>query len=148
MRIENRVKNVIKEFKLSLKMKRIVLILSFVLMHSYFCIAQQDDRVEAVRMAYITKELSLTSDEAQKFWPVYNNYWDEIKKARDEFPSDELSFEERVVAIRKKYKNDFKKVLGADDRVNKTYTVDRKFRDVLKDESEKREQERKNNSKQ
>lgn len=30
--------------------------------------------IEALRVAHYTKALSLTSEEAQKFWPVYNEY--------------------------------------------------------------------------
>ncbi len=32
------------------------------------------DRVKAEKIAFITSELELTSDEAQVFWPVYNKY--------------------------------------------------------------------------
>lgn len=35
-------------------------------------IQEKKDKIEAERIAFITKELSLTSEEAQKFWPVYN----------------------------------------------------------------------------
>ena len=29
-------------------------------------------KLQAMEMAFITKELNLTPDEAQKFWPVFN----------------------------------------------------------------------------
>lgn len=32
------------------------------------------DRIEAQKVSYITNEISLTTEEAQKFWPVYNEY--------------------------------------------------------------------------
>lgn len=32
------------------------------------------DRIEAQKVTYITTEISLTTEEAQKFWPVYNEY--------------------------------------------------------------------------
>ncbi|MFN5439343.1 MAG: hypothetical protein ACK5AB_05480 [Bacteroidota bacterium] len=31
-------------------------------------------KLQAMEMAFITKELNLTPDEAQKFWPVFNQY--------------------------------------------------------------------------
>lgn len=36
-------------------------------------------RIEAMKIAFITQELSLTTNEAQQFWPIYNAYTDELK---------------------------------------------------------------------
>lgn len=119
-----------------------ILILSFILASFNYCFAQDggDDRVEAVRMAYITKELQLTPAEAQRFWPVYNGYMNEIKGASDNFPNDEIKRDETIVNIRKKYKPEFKKILNSDDRVNKVYVVDRNYRELLRKELQKRQQ--------
>jgi hypothetical protein len=32
------------------------------------------DRIEALRIAFITQQLNLSPGEAEKFWPVYNDY--------------------------------------------------------------------------
>ena len=32
------------------------------------------ERIKSLKVAYITTELSLTSDEATKFWPVFNSF--------------------------------------------------------------------------
>ena len=32
------------------------------------------DRIKSLKVAYITTELSLTTDEATKFWPVFNTF--------------------------------------------------------------------------
>jgi hypothetical protein len=37
-------------------------------------------KMEAVRIGYITKRLDLTTDEAQKFWPIYNECQADLKK--------------------------------------------------------------------
>lgn len=125
-------------------MKTIVLILSFISVSLNYCFAQDtgDDRVEAVRMAYITKELELTPTEAQQFWPVYNSYMNEIKGAANDFPDDEIKREETIVNVRKKYKAQFKKILNSDNRVNKVYVVDRNYRDLLRKELQKRQQKK------
>ena len=109
-----------------------------------YCSAQDggDDRIEAVKMAYITKELNLTPDEAQRFWPVYNNYMNEIKTANDNNANDEIKREETIVNIRKKYKIEFKKILVSDTRVNKVYVVERNYRDLLRKELQKRQQKK------
>lgn len=40
------------------------------------------DRVEALRVSFITKRVDLTSSEAERFWPVYNEYNEKIKALR------------------------------------------------------------------
>lgn len=40
------------------------------------------DKVKAQKVAYITDQLELTETEAQKFWPIYNNYQSEIESLR------------------------------------------------------------------
>ena len=32
------------------------------------------EKIKALKTAYITEKLSLTSSEAEKFWPIYNKY--------------------------------------------------------------------------
>lgn len=50
---------------------------------SFSTIAQTDkDKVDALRVAFVTKKLSLTNAEADKFWPVYNEYNDKVKAVR------------------------------------------------------------------
>ena len=43
--------------------------------------AQQDkhEKIRAFKTAYLTEQLSLTSSEAEKFWPVYNEYENKMK---------------------------------------------------------------------
>lgn len=54
-----------------------------------FCIkvsAQQGakERMKAFKTAYITEQLDLSVDEAEKFWPVYNEYDKKIFKLKVE----------------------------------------------------------------
>ncbi len=42
------------------------------------------DQIHAQKIAFISTQLKLTPDEAQKFWPVYNQYEAEIEKIRKE----------------------------------------------------------------
>lgn len=37
---------------------------------------EKRDQIKALKVAFLTSELNLTSDEAEKFWPVYNAYDD------------------------------------------------------------------------
>lgn len=122
-------------------MKKISLLTLFLLNINYFCFSQVQNRknnIEAIQIAYLTRELSLSSDEAQKFWPIYNEYRDELLAVRKEVRDDEILFEEKVVNIRKKYKTDFKKVLVTDQRVNQVFLAEKSFRELLRKELMKR----------
>ncbi|MDR0415602.1 MAG: hypothetical protein LBH84_09375 [Prevotellaceae bacterium] len=52
---------------------------------------QRQEQMQARKIAYFTAQLELTPDEAERFWPVYNEYW----KKRDDL------FSERNKLIRK-----------------------------------------------
>ena len=122
-------------------MKKILLLTLFLLNINYFCYSQVQNRknnIEARQIAYLTRELSLSPDEAQKFWPIYNEYRDELLAVRKEIRDDEIMFEEKVVNIRKKYKTDFKKVLETDLRVNQVFLAEKSFRELLRKELMKR----------
>ncbi len=45
-------------------------------------IAGAREQIEAFRVAYYTRELSLSSSEAQRFWPVYNAFTDDLEANR------------------------------------------------------------------
>src|ERR1700759_2274632 len=131
------------------KMKKIYPLLLFLFFHSYFCFSQQppneddDQRIDVIKMAYITHELNLTPQEAQNFWPVYNNYQNEIKQARNQYPNDEVAYEKKVVEIKQRYQGNFKKVLGNNgQRLNKVYTTDHQFHEMMRNELQKRQQQR------
>ena len=40
------------------------------------------DKIQAARIAYITDQLKLTPDEAEKFWPVYREFAEKRKAIR------------------------------------------------------------------
>lgn len=129
-----------------LRFKKIYVLLWFLFIPVYFCLAQAPDkgdenRVEVVKKAYITQELDLTDKEAQKFWPVYNDYLNEIKQARRQYPNDEVAYEKKVVEIKERYQGNFKKVLGnSNQRANKVYTTDKQFNSTLRNELRNRQQ--------
>ena len=118
--------------------KKLSVLLVIILNINYFCYAQAQEanskKVDSLQVVYFTEKLTLTPDESEKFWPVYNNYKNEIKTARKDSESDPIALEEKILNIRKKYKNDFKKVLDTDERVNKVYVLEKDFREMLRNE--------------
>lgn len=42
------------------------------------------ERIKSMRVAFITDKLSLSTEEAEKFWPIYNEYDDRKRKLRND----------------------------------------------------------------
>ncbi|MGS2726954.1 sensor of ECF-type sigma factor [Psychroserpens sp. BH13MA-6] len=45
---------------------------------------KMNERIQAQKIAFITERLSLTPEEAQKFWPIYNAFEEKTEKIRTE----------------------------------------------------------------
>ena len=43
---------------------------------------EKRDKIKSLKIAFITSELSLTSEEATKFWPIYNTFEDKQQDIR------------------------------------------------------------------
>ncbi len=118
-------------------MKKLGLLYGMICWLSLAVIAQENDnnqkpdgsRLEALKIAYITKRLNLTPEEAQKFWPVYNQYSGEIRKVRMDAKQNqevEIVTEEKVLNIRKKYNGEFAKALPP-QRVDQFFRSEKEF---------------------
>ena len=97
------------------------------------------ERLEAMHVAYLTRELALTPEEAQQFWPVYNKYRRELKNTFDQSApnQDPLERQQKMLDIRKKYRDEFSKSLGK-ERANKVFNSADRFREMVKHAAEKR----------
>ncbi|MBR2649558.1 MAG: hypothetical protein IKD55_12000 [Sediminibacterium sp.] len=120
-------------------MKKIILLIFLCNVFGVTIIAQETEKtnismIESLKVAYITKQLNLNTEEAQKFWPLHNNYINELKRARKENLNNELVFEEKALNIRKRYSTEFKKILNSDERVNSVFTADRNFNNMMRKE--------------
>jgi hypothetical protein len=97
-------------------------------------------RIKALQIAYLTNKLNLKPEEAQRFWPVFNQYQEEIRKVRIEGRNlPEVDKEQKIVDIRKKYFEEFTKVLNK-DRADRVFKADNEFRDVIRKEIQERRQ--------
>lgn len=63
-----------------MKLKNILPILLFFASFTFYgqneMAKVKKEQIKTLKVAFITNELSLTSDEAEKFWPVYNTFDD------------------------------------------------------------------------
>ena len=99
-------------------------------------------QIESVKVAFITQRLDLTTEESQRFWPVYNNYQQEMqqlvgRKHKERFemkkagtPVDELKLDSEILELRKRYRIEFTKVLPK-EKVTLFYQAEREFRQEL-----------------
>jgi len=69
------------------KLSYMVLMLCFLTttIHAQERRQERNGRIEAMRVAFITEELKLTVEEAQSFWPIFNEYEAERKKIKKSF---------------------------------------------------------------
>ncbi|MFP4046905.1 MAG: hypothetical protein ACLFT4_03995 [Bacteroidales bacterium] len=67
-----------------------ILILSTCLLLSISAAGQEDknqsirEQIQTEKIAFFTEKIGLTLQEAEKFWPVYNEYWDKKNKIDEE----------------------------------------------------------------
>jgi hypothetical protein len=54
-------------------MKKLLLIV-FLVSTGLFAQGERHKKIKALKTAYITEQLNLSSEEAEKFWPVYNDF--------------------------------------------------------------------------
>jgi Spy/CpxP family protein refolding chaperone len=122
------------------------------------------EEIEAMKVGFITKHLDLTPEEAQKFWPVYNQYSNELKSVRKARRADRKEGEDDLQAMNdkdvekmvdgeivsrqqeldlmKKYHAQFKQVLPI-KKVALLYRAEEDFkRELLQKIRERREQRR------
>ncbi|SHK99836.1 hypothetical protein SAMN05444266_101854 [Chitinophaga jiangningensis] len=119
--------------------------------------AQQDDaakqQLKSIEIAYIARTLDLTPDEAQKFWPVYNNYRGEIdqliadkqrnKKLNDKAArgldadaiarsnmDKDLGYDKRMLDIKTRYTAEFQRVLPA-RKASAVFSSEQEFRRMM-----------------
>src|SRR6185436_2731584 len=111
--------------------------------------ADGKERVESMKIGFMTQKLRLTPEEAKSFWPLYNKYEDELDQLRksrhnnlenarknfDEMPDKdvekavdaELAFRQNELDIQKKYHSEFKKVLSI-KKVARLYKAEEEFK--------------------
>jgi hypothetical protein len=87
--------------------------------------AKREEKIKSIYIAFMTQQLNLTSDDAQKFWPVAFQYEAEVRGLG--FGNNELDREEKILAIKKKYQPSFVKILGT-ERANTFYVKDAEFK--------------------
>ena len=106
-------------------------------------------RLQAYKIAYLTRKLNLSPEEAQRFWPIYNKYENEIRNARGENrqgKNNVIENDEKILNIRKKYNVEFTKALSV-EKVNTLFRSEKEFGNVIQKELTERRQQQIQNRK-
>ncbi len=115
------------------------------------------ERIDAIKVGFITDRLDLSPKEAEGFWPIYNSYekesrrlWhnykekhpEQFRKSRDQYLSKEdrkkteqqldgeQEFREQKLALRREYKSRFLTVISA-TKLAALYEAEADFRQML-----------------
>jgi hypothetical protein len=93
-----------------------------------------EEKIQAAEVGYIAQKLKLTTEEAQKFWPIYNDYKRDIRQVllsyRNNPDADVLDRDQKIIDIRKKYRDRFVGVIGQ-PRVKIFFRAEGDFRRAL-----------------
>jgi hypothetical protein len=139
---------------------KIKILMPILLLISFFSFSQnfkdKKEKIKALKVAYITVELNLTSDEAEKFWPIYNMHDDKqytlrhkkmqsiLNKTEDgglnEMTDKEATtlvnqmgaINEEIYMIKKKFINDLQTVISAKKIIKLKKVEDEFNRKLLK----------------
>jgi|SRR5579875_344490 len=114
-------------------MKKIFYILIFLCGLSSYSFAQDqqqpDEGAKKVRermIEFIENKLGLTKDEAEKFTPVYVEYFRELRQTNQEYKNDPLLRQQKIADLRLRYRDQFKPILG-EKRSNEVFVHEREF---------------------
>ena len=125
-----------------MKTYKILIILFSILSFSTYAQGRKHDKIRALKVAFITNELNLTSDEAEKFWPLFNDFEDKqqeirkqklknrLHKANAETLSEMETAEDELHQLRKRFVNNLKSVLPA-TKILKLKNAEEKFNKKL-----------------
>ena len=121
-----------------------------VLLVSTMAFAQKgrSSRVHELKVTYINDRLDMSASQKDRFWPVYHRYEAELRGLRQSFRKqyankdnrtnaeartmieENLDFQESVIALKRRYKNEFLKVISA-QQLATLYEAEREFKQML-----------------
>ena len=101
-------------------------------------------KIQSIKMDYIGDNMHLSTDEANRFWPVYNQYQKELglvmhqkrqnmlnsNKNPQDIVNDNLDYDSKILSIKKHYNDQFAQILPS-DKLAQFYKSERSFNDEM-----------------
>ncbi|RYY90489.1 MAG: hypothetical protein EOO15_02330 [Chitinophagaceae bacterium] len=127
-------------------MKRFLTIFIMFLGLALSATAQDGGRGPGARMRqrmqqYLQTRLSLSSAEAERFTPVFINYFNDLRQVNQQYRGDRLVLQQKIVDLRLRYREQFRPIMG-DKRSNDIFVYEHDFVDQVKKIREERIQNR------
>jgi len=117
-------------------MKRFLYIFGLFMAISTASYAQDVDgngrKIQDLMNEYVQKRMGLSKAEADKFSPVFLNYFNELRQTNQQYQGDKLVLQKKIVDLRLKYRNQFKDIVG-EKKSNDVFNYERDFVEKLKD---------------
>jgi hypothetical protein len=110
------------------------------------------EQIQSEKIAFFTEKIGLTLEEAEKFWPVYNEYWDKknklikerkesmnyyikhsdsmTKKELEKVADQYVNYRQKKGELLKEYHKKFKEILPI-EKVMRIYMADYDFKAYL-----------------
>ncbi|MFC2104523.1 hypothetical protein ACFLS4_04135 [Bacteroidota bacterium] len=114
--------------------------------------SEKEQEYKSQKIAFFTDKIGLTPEEAQIFWPIYNNYWDKKNSIiadrkekmtyfadhSEDMSNDEMikyadqyiNYEMQLAELLDEYHKKFKKILPI-EKVMKIYLADYEYKTYL-----------------
>ena len=136
-------------------MKKIFLLFGFITFATLLTYGQDladtgngREKIKMLEIGYLTRQLQLSSSEAERFWPLFNEYRKELRTVvKDRNINDNLERQQKALDIRKKYRKDFSSILD-EERGQKVYEAEDRFKTMVRREMQQRVKARQNGASQ
>jgi hypothetical protein len=101
-------------------------------------------RVESIKTDYLSNNLRLTSEEGDRFWPIYRQYQKELntvlhekrqnmlnsQKNPQDIVNDNFDYDSKILNIKKHYNQEFSKILSP-DKLKQLWVSERQFNEEM-----------------
>ena len=124
-------------------MKKIFYLLLFTGLFHFSSFAQEGDgRIRQKLSEYIQQKLNLTKSESDRFEPLFEDYFKELRKTNQQNRGDRLVLQQKLAEVRLRYREQFKPIIG-EKRSNDVFVYEREFVREAADLRKERMQNRK-----
>jgi len=125
----------------------VISLLTFSCLFSYAQGVDGAEKLNEIKVGFFTEKLDLTSTEAEKFWPVYNEYSEAKVNLRDKFKGSDdadamVDQKEEEASLLKSYNEKFKEILP-NEKVSLLHKAESELKKKILEEIKKRNAETK-----
>jgi hypothetical protein len=129
----------------------IILLIAFAGQASYAQPQNKNGRIYSIKKSYVEDRINLTAEQRQGFKNTYERYENELRNNRKEFHREndgqngspeyldkKFQYKEREIEIKRKYKNEFLKVISP-QQLNSLYSAEDEFNQMAKEQLRERQ---------